>query len=437
MSAPDLPTTAVDPDESRYLTRAGRDWGRQLPDSPDNRWRVAPDLEVYEDDEDTGGGTGVIRVSRAERTTLERAEGGGLRSTARAERQLSHGLGGVFGNLRAILLGQPLATAQLSHERLTKVKALAVLSSDALSSVAYATEQTLAVLILAGAGALRLSLPIGAAIVGLLIVVGLSYRQTIRAYPRGGGSYIVAKDNLGAVPGLVAAASLMTDYILTVAVSVSAGVGAVTSAAPSMAPYLVPMGLAVIALIVLVNLRGIREAGSIFSLPTYLFLAAMMALLAGGFIHLFLQGHQAPSFAHSNYNGPLEAQLGLFLILKAFSSGCTALTGVEAISDGVPAFQAPEWKNARTTLMVMVGILAISFSGITYLAHQFALQPDFIRGSGGLPGPFSNAANYHGDYQTILSKLAHVVFGNGVPYYFVQATTALILALAANTSFSD
>jgi amino acid transporter len=310
--------------------------------------------------------------------------------------------------------------------------------------VAYATEQTMAVLLMAGAGLLGLTVPIGMGIVLLLVAVGLSYRQTIRAYPKGGGSYIVAKDNLGPIPGLVAAASLMTDYILTVAVSVSAGVGAIVSAAPQLAPYIVPLGVAIITLIVLANLRGIREAGTIFTLPTYAFIAGTMLLLLFGFWHLVFEGARAanPYFGETNYRGPLPlvsiAGLGgVWLLLKAFASGCTALTGVEAISDGVPAFKPPEWRNARTTLMVMIGILAVSFSGITFLAHQFGLRPDYIPGSGGLPAPMEDPHSYRGPYQTVLSKLAHVTFGNGPLYFYMQGATAVILALAANTSFSD
>jgi len=421
-------------------------WSHQTPEEADSRWhRVDPDVELYEEDEDTGGGTGVVRVARSEAAGLERREQGDLRATVRAERP-KEGLGRVLADIRGALLGQPLASARMSHERLTKVKALAVLSSDALSSVAYATEQTLAVLLIAGPAALQDSPGIAAAIVVLLLLVGLSYRQTIHAYPKGGGSYIVASDNLGHVPGLVAGASLMTDYILTVAVSVSAGVGAVVSAFPDLRGFIVPLGLLVIALLVLGNLRGIREAGSLFAAPTYLFIAAMGALIVFGIVHVITQGTAVPELLrHSNYIGKLPIPGygiagigGAFLIARAFASGCTALTGVEAISDGVPAFKPPEWRNARTTLMFMVGILAVTFAGITFLAHQFQLQPNFMPASGGLPGPMADSHNYNVQpYQTILSKLARVVFGDGPPYFFVQATTALILALAANTSFSD
>jgi amino acid transporter len=438
--------THTTPSEEDFLRQAGEIWAEQTPDQTDNRWqRVDPDVELYEEDEDTGGGTGVVRVARRGDATLERQQQGYLRATVRAERP-QEGMGRVLADLRSVLLGAPLASARQSHERLSKFKALAVLSSDALSSVSYATEQTLAVLLIGGVAALALSPAIGAAIVVLLLLVGLSYSQTIRAYPKGGGSYIVASDNLGHVPGLIAGAALMTDYILTVAVSVSAGVGAVTSAVPKLSPYLVPMGLFVIALLVLGNLRGIREAGTLFSLPTYLFIAAMVALIVFGIFHLVTQGTAVPeTLRHSNYVGPLPVPGytlvglgGVFLVARAFASGCTALTGVEAISDGVPAFKPPEWKNARTTLLIMVGILAITFSGITFLAHQFQLQPNYIPGSGGLPPALENIHNYNGmPYQSVLSKLAHVVFADGPGYLFVQASTALILGLAANTSFSD
>jgi amino acid transporter len=439
------PPTEIPGSEEDFLRQAGAVWAHQTPEESDSRWRrVDPDVELYEEDEDTGGGTGLVRVARSAEASLERQQQGYLRATARAQRAQT-GLGRVVGDLRGIVLGEPLASARASHERLSKVKALAVLSSDALSSVAYATEQTLAVLLLAGAAALALAPGIGAAIVLLLLVVGLSYRQTIRAYPRGGGSYIVASDNLGHVPGLIAGASLMTDYILTVAVSVSAGVGAVTSAFPGLGRYTVPFGLLVILLLVFGNLRGIREAGTLFAAPTYLFIVAMAALILFGIVHLLTQGTAVPeALRHSNYYGPLPVPAfglagigGAFLIARAFASGCTALTGVEAISDGVPAFKPPEWRNARTTLMVMVGILAVTFAGITFLAHQFQLQPNYIPGSGGLPPQLENAHNYIGPYQTLLSKLAHVVFGGGPGYFYVQATTAVILALAANTSFSD
>ena len=429
MAVPPKVSDEVAPGD-QFLKEVGRRWGQQ--GNVAFSAYIEPDVELYEEDEDTGGGTGLMRFARSQNAALERGETGYLKATALAERP-AEGFGRVIADFRTILLGKPLASSRAAHERLTKVKALAVLSSDALSSVAYATEQTQAVLFLAGASALLISPYLGAAIVGLLLIVGASYRQTIRAYPKGGGSYIVASDNLGPLAGLVAGASLMTDYILTVAVSVSAGVGAVVSADAHLAPFTVPIGLAVIALIVVANLRGIKEAGTIFTAPTYLFVFGMMVMIALGTLHVITQGTRVDdTIRASNYLGPAIDGLTWILILRAFASGCTALTGVEAISDGVPAFNVPEWKNARTTLMYMVGILAITFAGVTLLAHAFDLRPSYQAGTPGLDPRF-----IHGAYQSTLSKLAHVVFGNGPGYFYIQATTALILALAANTSFSD
>jgi amino acid transporter len=418
-------------DPHQELRENGRAWAAQAP-SETAPWRVDPEVELYEDDEDTGGGMGVIRVARRGRSGLERHEG-----QLRVRRAGGRSRG--FSSVRTVLLGAPIASARQLQERLSKTKAMAVLSSDPLSSVAYATEQTLAVLLLAGAGAMSFSLPIGAAIAVLLLIVGLSYRQTIKAYPNGGGSYIVAKENLGPVPGLVAAAALTTDYILTVSVSVSAGVQAVTSAFPELAGAVVPLGLGIIALMVMVNLRGVREAGTIFAAPTYLFILAILALVVFGTWRLVTQGASSEFAGSTNYSAALGLEgVGLFLVLKAFSSGCTALTGVEAISNGVPIFKPPEWRNARTTLMVMVGLAIAMFAGITILAHSFRVFPDFTCGPG-LPGLLGSAdcATLLPAGQTVLSKLGHVAFGSGPLYFYLQATTALILILAANTSFAD
>lgn len=420
------------PAEYRSLTKIGLRWRSQLPKVPTG-WRVDPDLQMYDEDEDTGGGVGVVRFARGGQGSLER-QSNQLRVTRRAD-----GPTRGFASVRTLLLGAPIASARQVHERLSKVKAMAVLSSDPLSSVAYATEQTLAVLLLAGAGVLSFSLPIGAAIVALLLIVGLSYRQTIKAYPNGGGSYIVAKDNLGPVPGLIAAAALTTDYVLTVAVSISAGVQAVTSAFPELAGVVVPIGLAITAVMVMVNLRGVRESGNIFAAPTYLFILAMCALIGVGGWHVLTQGTQTDLSRTTNYHAAIGLEgISLFLILKAFSSGCTALTGVEAISNGVPIFKPPEWKNARTTLSVMVVLAVSMFAGTTILAHVFQIFPDFTCGPGlpGLLGRPECAAQLPAA-QTVLSKLGHVAFGNGPLYFFLQATTALILILAANTSFAD
>ncbi|MHB8508197.1 MAG: APC family permease [Candidatus Dormibacteria bacterium] len=367
-------------------------------------------VEAYYDEEDVGG-PGLVRFATRGDNPFAQSEVGTLRATVKASRADS-GTGKRVADLRTFLLGPPMATARQAHERLSKLKALAVLSSDALSSVAYATDQILGVLILAGTGALFLSVPIGAAILLVLILVTLSYRQTVKPYPNGGGSYIVAKDNLGVVPGLIAAGALMSDYVLTVAVSISAGVLAVRSAVPAIKPFVVVAGVAIIVLLVLGNLRGIRESASLFATPTYLFIGAIAILIGGGLVRL-ASGQHGPAAPPVH----VTEGLGFFLILRAFSSGCTALTGVEAISNGVPAFKPPEWRNARATLTAMSLVLGAMFVGITGLAFAFHLS-------------------YNAD-DAIISQLGRLVFGTGPMYGFITVTTALILTLAANTAFSD
>jgi len=303
--------------------------------------------------------------------------------------------------------------AQARHERLGKSIALAVFSSDAMSSVAYATEEILLILVLAGAAAAHLANPIAVSIAGLLIIVAISYQQTIHAYPNGGGSYIVAHDNLGTAPGLVAAAALLVDYVLTVAVSVAAGVAAITSALPSAQNHKVLLGVVFVAAIALTNIRGVRESGRIFAVPTYFFIVSFGVLLAGGFYRL-VTGTLEPVTEPPPV--ALEA-LTWFLVLRAFSSGCTAMTGTEAISNGIPAFRAPESRNAAITLAWMAGILATLFVGLTVLASALHVLPS--------------------DTETVVSQIARRVFGSGLLYYLIQAATALILVLAANTSFAD
>ena len=316
--------------------------------------------------------------------------------------------------LKRLFVGTPLPTAQSRHERLDKRTALAVFASDALSSVAYATEEILLVLVLAGQAALSYSLPIGLAICGLIAIVVSSYRQTIRAYPKGGGAYLVSKDNLGTMPGLVAGAALMTDYVLTVAVSVAAGVAAATSAVPALFPFRVPLCVAAVVLISLANLRGIRESGKLFAAPTYLFVGSLgITVIYGSLGAIFDFLPEAPYQSHL----PRFEGVGLFLILRAFSSGCAALTGVEAVSDGVTAFKPPEAQNARVVLTWLGGILIVLFMGITFLAYDFGIQPQ--------------------PDQTVLSQLGRYLFGTGPVYYGIQAVTMLILLLAANTAFAD
>lgn len=341
-----------------------------------------------------------------------RLHGAGHTDVAVTPRALEHS-SRLRARLRRAIVGPPLHSAAVIQERMRKLIALPVLSSDALSSVAYGPEAMLAVLVLGGHAALGLSLPIALAIAVLMVAVGLSYRQTIRAYPRGGGSYIVASDNLGYLPGLAAAAGLMTDYILTVAISVASGVAAVTSAIPPLEPAHLLLGLGTIAVLVAGNLRGIRQGGAIFAAPTYLFIIAMYVLIAVGLIHA------AERSFHALPRPPIHATeaVGLLLVLRAFSSGATAMTGIEAISDGIPAFKPVEWRNARATLTVMVTLLVSMFAGIVVLTWL----------EGIVPSPT----------QTVLSQLAHRDLGHGVAYGYVQAATALILLLAANTAFSD
>lgn len=385
--------------------------------------RIAADLEGQLEMQGSHPGDRYVRIVRQQGDDFQRVAPGHLVAT---EESLE-GRGSFsrkFGKVKRVLIGAPLETAQAAHERLTKFKALAVLSSDALSSVAYATEEILRVLFIAGGlAALSVSLPIGVGIIALLLIVGVSYRQTIKAYPMGGGSYIVAKDNLGEIPALTAGAALLTDYVLTVSVSIAAAVAALISAVPEMHTHRVSLGIFFIVLVTVLNLRGIRESGTIFAVPTYLFIVGIFAMLGIGIVRNALAGFPVLEPELVSSQAQTTGALGVFIILKAFSSGCAALTGVEAISDGVPAFQPPEWKNARTTLTVMIGILAVTFAGITFLAHQYGAMPLSAEESG---------------YQTVVSQIARNVFGGtNAAYYYIQFSTMLILVLAANTAFSD
>ena len=328
------------------------------------------------------------------------------------------------------VIGRPLATAQAAHERLSKFVALAVLSSDALSSVAYASEEILLVLAVAAAvtqgGSLHYLLPISLAIAALLWVVAFSYRQTIYAYPSGGGAYIVAMDNLGTSAALTAGASLLVDYTLTVAVSVAAGVAAITSALHGtplawLGQHPVLLCVVAIALVTLVNLRGLRESGAIFAVPVYVFLASFLVLIAWGLVRYFLgDAPEVPATGTPKYaEGYAPQGVGLLLLLAAFSGGCTAMTGVEAISNGVPAFRKPESRNAAITLLWMAGLLSVLFLGTSALAYLYGARPR--------------------EEETVISQFARVLFTGPMTwfYYLVQASTAAILILAANTSFAD
>jgi amino acid transporter len=338
----------------------------------------------------------------------------------------------MLKSLKRFLVGNPISTEQAQHERLNKKTALAVFSSDALSSVAYSTEAILLVLLAAGTIATGYLIPIVVGITVLLGILALSYRQTIHAYPSGGGAYIVAKDNLGTQSGLVAGASLLVDYILTVAVSVLAGVAAITSAVQGtrfefLQEYRVAICIFLVLFIAFINLRGVRESGAIFAGPTYLFIFAMLALVAVGFFHYFTTGDvmltPAADELHFDESVGSIAEGGLtgfaliWLLARAFAAGCTALTGVEAISNGIPAFQKPESKNAAATLTWMAVIMTILILGTGFLAYKINAHP--------LPD------------ETLVSVMTRHTFGTGVFYYFAQAATAAILVLAANTSFAD
>ena len=319
--------------------------------------------------------------------------------------------------VKRALLGRPRASRELPHQLLPKWMALPLFSSDPLSSVAYATEEMMIVLALVGSSAFGLVRPLSAGVALLLVTVVVSYRQTVRAYPHGGGAYIVARENLGEIPGLVAASALLTDYVLTVAVSIAAGVAAITSAATALDAYRVELALGFVALIALTNLRGIREAGTVFALPTYAFIVAMLALVGVGVVSCAVGGcPQAPVVPEPS--GTASA-LTLFLVLRAFASGATALTGVEAISNGVPAFRYPQSRNAATTLAVMGAIAVTLFLGISYLAVATGAQA------------------FDGMPRTVVAQIALAVFGDGPWFYLVQIVTAAILVLAANTSFAD
>ncbi len=322
-----------------------------------------------------------------------------------------------FGNL---LFGRYLATADAPHQTISKFVGLAVFASDALSSSAYAIDEILLVLILAGTGALSISLPIAATIIGLLVILTLSYEQTIHTYPGGGGAYIVARDNLGETPALVAAASLLVDYILTVAVSISSGVAQITSAFPGLYAWRVPIALALVVFMTVVNLRGVKESGRAFAVPTYFFLGMTLLTIGIGFFHYFtgtLGTVPAGSVAVFDAGQALQP-LTLFLILRAFSSGCTALTGVEAISNGIMAFKEPRSRNAGTTLIWMSAILAVNLFGLTFLAHQVGVLPSLL--------------------ETGFSQIGRVLYGkDGILYLSLLGSTTLILIMAANTSYAD
>ncbi len=329
--------------------------------------------------------------------------------------------GKALASARAMLFGRPLASEEEIGERLSKTKALAIFSSDAISSSAYATEEILRVLILGGAAALAFGVEVSIAISVLLVAVAISYRQICIAYPTGGGSYTVSRRNIGRTVSLIAASALLIDYVMTVAVSTSSAVEQITSAFPDLYPERVLIGVSAIALIAIANLRGIREAGNIFAAPTYLFVGSALLMIAIGTFRIVVLGEgqtYGPSILENQVTDIVQP-LSVLLLLRAFAAGAVALTGTEAIATGVPAFKPPEAKNAATTLAVMAALLATLFIGITYLAVNFAI----------IPVEFP-------EKQTVIAQVARTVYGDGLAFYLFQTFTAVLLFLAANTSFN-
>jgi amino acid transporter len=326
-------------------------------------------------------------------------------------------------SFRDILLGKPLATSEERAEQVGAAAGIPIFGLDALSSAAYGPEAALTLLIPLGAAGIAYIVPISASIIVLLAIVYFSYRQTIAAYPGGGGSYTVATENLGTVAGLLAAAALMIDYILVVAVGISAGVGALVSAVPSLQPHTLSMCLVILAIITLINLRGVREAGIVFMVPTYAFVGCLFAAIVVGLFKTILAGgHPVPVVAPPGPHLPIIAAASLWLLLQVFSNGCTAMTGVEAVSNGVRAFREPSVRNAQRTLTVIIGLLILLLAGIAYLVrvyHIAATDP-------GQPG-----------YQSILSMMVAAVAGRGMFYYITVGSVLVVLALSANTAFAD
>src|SRR6266550_1563449 len=325
-------------------------------------------------------------------------------------------------NILDLLVGKPLATSEERAEQVGPLQGIPIFGLDALSSAAYGPEAALTLLIPLGLLGLNYIIPLSAAIIALLTIVYFSYRQTIAAYPGGGGSYTVARYNLGARPSLLAAAALLTDYILTAAVGISAGVGALISAVPSMQRHTLSICIGILIVVTLVNLRGVREAGVVFMVPTYLFVGTLFIVIGGGLIRTLLSGgHPTPVTPPPPPPTVTEA-VSYWLLLKVFSSGCTALTGVEAVSNGVKAFREPAVKNAQRTLTVIILVLAVLLAGISYLVKVYGIAAT----DPGRPG-----------YQSLLSMLIAAVFGKGYFYYLTMGSILFVLSLSANTAFAD
>jgi amino acid transporter len=340
--------------------------------------------------------------------------------------------------VKRLLFGRRLATEEAGHQLLPKILALPVFASDALSSNAYATEEILLVLIAAGTGSLSRSIPIALAVAALMVIVVTSYRQTVRAYPKGGGSYIVTKENIGVTPGLVAAGALLTDYVLTVSVSVAAGAFAIGSLVPSLLAHRVALALFFIVFITVMNLRGVKESGKLFAIPTYAFIGCVLATLAVGAVRCLAGGCPESEIARETARlgpaaFPVVHSLSLFIILRAFSSGSTALTGVEAIADGVAAFRKPQAKNAAQTLAALAVISITMFIGITLLANHLHVRPLDAQAAERL----THVLGHNVAEKSVVAQIGQTVWGGGFGFVALQITTALVLVLAANTAFQD
>src|ERR1700722_14913795 len=328
-------------------------------------------------------------------------------------------------NILDLLVGKPLKTSDERAEQIGPSQGIPIFGLDGLSSAAYGPEAALSLLIPLGLLGVHYIIPISAAIITLLVIVYFSYRQTIAAYPGGGGSYTVARYNLGAFPGLLAASALLADYILTVAVGISAGVGALVSAVPSLQPHTVIMCLGILVVITILNLRGVRDAGAVFMIPTYLFVGTLLITIIGGLIRVVASGgHPAPvsPLPQPQHAAPLVGYAMVWLLVKVFASGCTALTGVEAVSNGVKAFREPGVKNAQRTLTIIIFILAVLLAGISYLVNAYGI----VATDPGAPG-----------YQSLLSMLIAAVFGRAIFYYVTIASILVVLSFSANTAFAD
>ena len=406
----------LDEGEIQALRQAGRAWQDVPRATPAPGAHVIdPDLETTEE-RGSRPGERYVRIIRSKRQGFEKIEPGVLQATARASEPTT-GLARGVARVRRVLIGNPLASHDFAHQRLSKAMALAILSSDSLSSVAYGPEAILFVLAVAGGIAYGSLLPIMGAILFLLVGLILSYRQVIHEYANSGGSYVVARENLGPIYGLIAGAALITDYVLTVSVSVTSGVQQIASAAPGVQPWIVEMSVGFILLITVVNLRGVRESATAFAWPTYLFVISILAMVAVVLVKLATGSLHtgSPSFAHTGLKLETNA-FGILLVLKAFSNGCSSLTGIEALSNSVNAFKPPEARNARATLAIMGVLLGMMLLGMGVCAKLLGFTVN--------------------DQQSLLSQIAHSAFGSNLGYFVVIGSTFAVLILAANTSFT-